>query len=93
MEMQRKRSNFTKNVGETDLMFSDSPGLPIQTGDNLTVCISTNDIEKSIQIFEALQQGGNIIAPFEETPFSPAFGSVRDKFGVTFTIVTEKLNT
>jgi PhnB protein len=42
-------------VGETNIMFSDSPGLPFQMGDNLTICISTNDGEKSKQIFDALQ--------------------------------------
>jgi PhnB protein len=76
-------------VGETDLMFSDSPWKPSHTGDHLTLCISTNSVEKSKYFFEALQQDGNVINPLEETPFSPAFGSVRDKFGVTFTIVTE----
>lgn len=27
--------------------------------------------------------------PFEEAPFSPGFGDVTDKFGVTFQIYTE----
>jgi PhnB protein len=79
-------------VGETNIMFSDSPGQPIQIGDNLTICITTNDIEQSNQIFEALKQDGKVIAPLEETPFSPAFGTVKDKFGVTFTVITEIQN-
>jgi PhnB protein len=80
------------HVGESELMFSDSPGLPIQKGDLVTICISTNEVEKSKQIFDALRQDGHVNCPLEETSFSPAFGNVTDKFGVTFQIVTESQN-
>lgn len=77
-------------VGETDLMFSDTfPGQPHQIGNQVTICISTNDKEKAEQMFEALQQGGRVNMPLQETFFSPAYGSVTDKFGVTFQIFTE----
>jgi PhnB protein len=77
-------------VGETDLMFSDTfPGQPHQTGNQVTICISTNDKEKSIQIFDALQQDGQVNMPMQETHFSPSYGIVTDKFGVTFQIYTE----
>jgi PhnB protein len=77
-------------VGETDLMFSDTfPGQTSQIGDQVTICISTNDIEKSKRIFESLQQDGQVKMPLEETFFSPAYGIVTDKFWVTFQIYTE----
>ncbi|XEC97562.1 VOC family protein [Paenibacillus tarimensis] len=77
-------------VGETELMFSDVPnGSPIAKGKQITICISTNNVEKSKRIFEALRQDGQVNMPFEETPFSPGFGDVTDKFGVTFQIYTE----
>jgi PhnB protein len=77
-------------VGESDLMFSDTfPGQPIQSGNQVTICISTNDMEKSKQMYEALQQGGQVHMPLQETFFSPAYGIVTDKFGVTFQIYTE----
>jgi PhnB protein len=38
-------------VGETEIMFSDTPGgSPIQKGNQITICISTNDVEKFIRI-------------------------------------------
>jgi PhnB protein len=46
-------------------------------------------VEKTKQIYEALKQDAKMIGPLEETPYSPAFGTVTDMFGVTFTIVTE----
>lgn len=77
-------------VGESDLMFSDVfPGYTSQIGDQVTICITTNDIEKSKQIFESLQQDGKVKMPMQETSFSPAYGIVTDKFGVTFQIYTE----
>lgn len=77
-------------IGETDLMFSDTfPGQTSQIGDQVTICINTNDIEKSKQIFESLKQDGQVKMPLQETFFSTAYGIVMDKFGVTFQIYTE----
>lgn len=77
-------------VGETDLMFSDTfPGQPHQKGNQVTICLATSDKEKSKQIFEALQQDGQVSMPLQETHFSPSYGIVTDKFGVTFQIYTE----
>ncbi|RNB92842.1 VOC family protein [Brevibacillus fluminis] len=54
--------------------------------------ILIRDVEKTRRIFEALQDGGKVIAPLETVPFSPAFGTVTDKFGVTFILVTQQPN-
>ncbi|WP_029329060.1 VOC family protein [Lentibacillus jeotgali] len=80
-------------VGGSELMFSDAPdSSPIEKGKQVTICISTNDVEKSKRIFEALQQDGKFNMPFGEEPFSPGFGDVTDKFGVTFQVYTEIQN-
>lgn len=77
-------------VGESELMFSDTPdGSNSQAGNRVTICITTNEVEKSRVIFEALSQGGKINLPFKEEPFSPGFGDVTDKYGVTFQVYTE----
>ncbi|MBW5446872.1 VOC family protein [Cohnella sp. CFH 77786] len=79
-------------VGASELMFSDAPtGSSIPKGKQVTICITTNNVEKSKQLFEALRQDGQVNMPFEETPFSPGFGDITDKFGVTFQIYTEIL--
>jgi PhnB protein len=89
-EAKERVSHAMIKVGESELMFSDTfPGQPHQTGSQVTICISTNDKEKSKQLFEALQQDGQVNMPLQETFFSPAYGIVTDKFGVTFQIYTE----
>lgn len=89
-EAKNRVSHATIKVGETELMFSDTfPGQPHQSGNQVTICISTDDMEKSKQMFESLQQGGEVKMPLQATFFSPAYGIVTDKFGVTFQIFTE----
>ncbi|WP_312471946.1 VOC family protein [Neobacillus sp.] len=83
-------SHATLKVGETELMFSDTfPGQPHQSGNQVTICISTDDAEKAHKFFDALKEGGKVDIPLQETFFSPAYGSVTDKFGITFQIFTE----
>ncbi|NOU66621.1 VOC family protein [Paenibacillus sp. LMG 31461] len=77
-------------VGESQMMFSDSDsGKPVQQGDQVTICITTKDASKSKQFFEGLKEGGTVIMDLHEAFFSPAYGQVKDKFGVTFQIFTE----
>lgn len=97
-EMSNTFTDETKNmianakiqVGEAELMFSDDPfGSPIASGKKVTICITTNDVETSKRYFEALREDGQVNLPFQEEAFSPGFGDVTDKFGVTFQIYTE----
>lgn len=83
-------ANAVLKIGDANLLFSDTPGSPIQKGNQVMMSLSTNDIDESKRIFEALQQDGKVNQPLGETPFSPAFGNVTDKFGVTFQIVAER---
>ncbi|MDP5276725.1 VOC family protein [Chengkuizengella axinellae] len=77
-------------IGDSILRVSDShPGQPHQVGNQVTICISTDDEEKTQRIFEALQDNGQVKMPIQQTPISPSYGIVTDKFGVTFQIYTK----
>jgi len=77
-------------IGETELMMSDTfPGQPHQIGNQVTICVMTDSLEHSQQIYNALQDGGQVHMPFQATFFSPGYAIVTDKFGVTFQIYTE----
>lgn len=83
-------SHAMVKIGDSDLMFSDNfPGQTSQTGDQVTICITSDSKEKSTQIFEDLSEGGTVKMPLQDTFFSPAYGIVTDKFGITFQIFTE----
>ncbi|HBZ84054.1 MULTISPECIES: VOC family protein [Brevibacillus] len=80
----------TLQIGDSELMFSDAfPGQPYQLGDQVTICISLEDKAEAERIFAALQEDGQVHLPLQETFFSPAYGNVRDKFGITFQIFTK----
>ncbi|MBE9914299.1 VOC family protein [Paenibacillus donghaensis] len=83
-------SHATIQIGEDVIMFSDTfPGQPHQSGNQVTICISSNDKEQSSQFFQALKEGGQVEMPLQETFFSPAYAIVIDKFGVTWQIFTD----
>lgn len=83
-------SHALLKVGESSLMLSDTfPGQSRQSGNQVTVCITINDSDKAKQIFEALGSGGQITMPLQATFFSPAYGSLIDKYGVSFQIFVE----
>jgi PhnB protein len=76
-------------VGDTDLMISDTfPGQPHQIGSQVTVAITINEVEKSKGVFGKLQEGGQVVMPLQETFWSPSYGTVTDKFGVTWHVST-----
>jgi PhnB protein len=77
-------------IGESELQLSDNvTGSSYQKGTQVTIVVQTNDKDKATQYFEALKQGGQVNEPLQESFFSPAYGNVTDKFGVTFRILTK----
>jgi PhnB protein len=80
-------------VGEAVLMVSDTiPGQTHQRRNQVNICITINDVEKAKQLYESLSQDGQVNISLGETDFSPAYGMVTDKFGVTFQIFTKIQN-
>lgn len=78
-------------IGDADLFVADSgPGNPNRIGDRVQICITSPDAGTSERFFDALTQGGQVIFPLQKVHFSPAYGMVTDKFGVTFQIFTRR---
>ncbi len=78
-------------IGENQFMIADIiPALPFQTGNQVSICITTSDIELAKQLYENLKKDGKVLIEFNEIYFSPGYGMVTDKFGVTFQIYTNR---
>lgn len=76
-------------IGNTDLMISDTfPGQPHQLGTQVTIAIAVSDVEKSKEIFGKLEDGGKVEMPLQETFWSPSYGTITDKFGITWHVST-----
>lgn len=90
-EAKERLSHSVLKIGETELYVADTfPGQPNQKGNQVQVCITAPNVEKSNQLYESLQQEGQVITPLQKTHFSAAYGMVTDKFGVTFQIFTRR---
>lgn len=59
----------------------------------ISLTISVDDPAKAEKLFSALQQGGQVQMPLEETFFAHKFGMVADKFGVSWMVLAEKPQT
>ncbi|GAA3413409.1 VOC family protein [Paenibacillus hodogayensis] len=76
-------------VGMAKIMVADmGPGIPHRSGNQVQICITTNEIEKTKRFYELLKQEGQVETPLQQTHFSPGVAVVTDKFGVVFQIVT-----
>ncbi|MCI3921014.1 VOC family protein [Paenibacillus sp. TRM 82003] len=74
-------------IGDSDLMFSDTfPGMSVQPGDAVQIAIHPQDETRAKEIFAALEDGGQVVMPLQKTDWSPLYGIVKDKFGVTFQV-------
>jgi PhnB protein len=70
-------------VDGTPLMFSDTfPGMPLKAGNNVSLMLGTTDRSKLERWYHALQDGGQVTMPLQETFWSKAYGQVRDRFGI-----------
>ena len=78
-------------IGETQIMVADIiPELQFKNGNQVSICITTSDILEAKKIFENLKKDGKVIIELNKVHFSPAWGIVTDKFGVTFQIYTNR---
>ncbi|MBD2844257.1 VOC family protein [Paenibacillus sp. IB182496] len=78
------------SFGQTHLLLCDNyPGNPIARGNQVMISLTADDIATARRCFDALAEGGEVTHALTETSFSPAFGMVKDKYGVNFTIVSE----
>jgi PhnB protein len=85
-----KVMHCSMKVGETTIMMSDgnSAEAPKFKGVSLTVVVD-NEAQAN-QVFSGLGDGGSVVMPLGETFFSPRFGMVNDKFGVSWMVIVPK---
>ena len=74
-------------VGDTTVMASDGrcQGQPAFHGFSLSLAVA--DAAQAERMFEALADGGQVQMPLGRTFFSPRFGMVADRFGVSWMVI------
>ena len=76
-------------IGDAELMLSDGNcgGQPDFRG--MSLALSAKDAGEAQRLFTALGEGGQVRMPFGPTFFSPGFGVVADRFGVSWMVLAE----
>lgn len=76
-------------IGRSTIMASDGRcrGQPSFQGSSLSLTVA--DQGEAQRLFLALAEGGEVQMPLGETFFSPSFGMVADRFGVSWMIYVE----
>jgi PhnB protein len=70
-------------VGGTEVMFSDTwPGAPFVAGNNVSLSVTSTERDEITRWFEALKRDGTVQMELQETFWSKAYGSLRDRYGV-----------
>jgi PhnB protein len=76
-------------IGDTAVMASDGncAGKPSFQGFSLS--LTAKDEPEARRLFATLGEGGQVQMPFAQTFFSPGFGMVADRFGVSWMVIVE----
>jgi len=85
-----KIMHMSFRIGDSEIMASDgnNTGKPVFQGISLTYT-AKNEAEAD-KAFAQLSEGGKIQMPLTKTFFSPKFGMVADKFGVSWMVMAAK---
>jgi PhnB protein len=77
-------------IGDSTLMASDGMCAGAAKFEGISMSANAASVEEAERLFAALGEGGKVQMPMAETFFSPRFGMVADKFGVSWMVVVEK---
>jgi PhnB protein len=70
-------------INGSTVMFSDTPPwMPFAAGNNISLVISSKNIDEIRSLFDKLKDGGTIVMDLQETFWSKCYGFVTDKYGI-----------
>lgn len=73
------------NINESNVMFSDIfPGMPYAVGNNINLAIVSKDMDQIKSLFNKLKEGGTVGMDIQETFWSKCYGTMVDKFGISW---------
>ena len=83
---ENKIMHANVRIGESVIMVSDGNCTENATFKGISLSIALNDALDGEKLFKALSEGGQVRMPFAPTFWSPGFGMVADRFGVSWMI-------
>ena len=83
---QDKVMHASLQIGETILMASDGRCDGQVAFEGFSLSIAVPDETEAERVFAALSEGGLVTLPLEKTFWSPKFGMLQDRFGVSWMV-------
>jgi PhnB protein len=82
-----KVMHATVRIGDTTIMVSDGMSSGNLAFQGFSLSLSLTDKAEAERLFTALSDGGQVQMPLAKTFYSPLFGMVADRFGVSWMII------
>jgi len=83
---EEKVMHASLRVGNTVLMASDGRCEGPTTFEGFSLAITVGDEAEAERVFAALSEGGLVTMPLEKVFWSPKFGMLQDRFGVSWMV-------
>lgn len=78
------------NIGDTVLIANDVPPDVFQKMRSVYLYLAVDSAAEAERVYKLLADGGDIFMPLEETFFASRFSMLRDRFGVSWSIIHER---
>lgn len=86
---EKKILHSTLKIGESTVMATDGNCSGSPNFQGISLSLSLADEAEAQRRFAALAEGGQVHMPLTKTFFSPGFGIVADRFGVSWMVVVQ----
>jgi PhnB protein len=84
---ENKVMHATLRIAETTVMASDGHCTGKPKFDGFALSITASNQAEAERVFKSLGDGGKVQMPLTKTFFSPSFGMLADRFGVTWMVI------
>jgi PhnB protein len=84
---ERKVMHSSFRIGDTTVMASDGNCKGKPSFEGFSLSLTAANIAEAERLFAVLGDGGQVQMPMNKTFFSPRFGMVADRFGVSWMVI------
>ncbi|MHB1675571.1 MAG: VOC family protein [Acidobacteriaceae bacterium] len=77
-------------IGDTVLIGNDVPSSVFENIRSVYIFLSVDSSEEAERVYKLLAENGQVYIPLEETFFATRFSQLRDRFGVSWSIIHER---
>lgn len=77
-------------IGDTVLIGNDVPSSVFEKIRSVYVYLSVDSSEEAERVYRLLAEDGQVYMPLEETFYATRFSQLRDRFGVSWSIIHER---